>query len=135
MLAYLVLGLHLAIIGFNLFGLIVIPVGAWRGWTFVRRPVWRLLHIVSLGIVALQAAFGRACFLTIWYDSLAGDTPTETPLIMGWINDLILWPLPMWAFALGYGLILVYVLALAWLVPPDRGRCKCWRSLSRGAKV
>ena len=116
-LAYLVLGLHVAIIGFNLFGLLAIPLGGCRGWSFVRRPIWRILHLVSLGIVVLQAAFGRACFLTIWHDALSGDHATETPLIMGSINRIILWPLPIWVFAAGYGLIFAYVLALLWLVP------------------
>ena len=119
MLAYLSLGLHLVIIGFNLLGLIAIPLGAWRRWRFVRRPLWRLLHLASLGIVALQAAFGRACFLTIWHENLTAESAAGTPLIMGWVNDLILWPLPMWVFAAGYGLIFLYVLALTWLVPLD----------------
>jgi hypothetical protein len=61
-----VLATHLVVIGFNLFGLVAIPLGGWRGWRFVRVRWWRLLHLGSLALVAVQALFGRACFLTLW---------------------------------------------------------------------
>ena len=40
-LADAVLLLHLGIVLFNVFGLIAIPLGAWRGWDFVRVFWWR----------------------------------------------------------------------------------------------
>jgi hypothetical protein len=115
--AELILGFHLSIIAFNLFGLIAIPLGAWRGWSFVHAPLWRLLHIASLGVVALQAAMGRACFLTLWQGAVEGRSGVSTPLLMKWVNSLIFWSLPMWAFALIYLCAFGYVLALLRLVP------------------
>src|ERR1051326_4538075 len=53
---------HVAVIAFNIFGLIVIPLGAWRAWGFVRVFWWRALHLGALAIVALQAVLGQACF-------------------------------------------------------------------------
>ena len=120
-LAALVLAVHLAVIGFNLFGLVVIPLGAWRGWAFVRVRWWRALHLASLAVVALQALAGRACFLTIWQDDMSG-VATEPPLIMRVVNGLIYWPLPMWVFTAAYVVVFVYVLALWKLVPPDPSR-------------
>jgi len=120
MLAALALCLHLLIIAFNLFGLVVIPVGAWRGWSFVHAPGWRFLHIASLGITALQAAMGRACFLTVWQSILSEGRDSPEPLIMHWVNAMIFWPLPPWAFELIYLLVFGYVLALLWLVPLHR---------------
>ena len=117
-LAEAILAAHLAIILFNLFGLIVVPLGAICGWRFVRVRWWRLLHLVSLAAVAAQAVFGHACFLTIWQASLTGATGLPTPLIMGWVNRLISWPLPIWVFAALYILVFGYALALLWLVPP-----------------
>jgi hypothetical protein len=62
-LAEAILAAHVAIILFNLFGLITVPLGAvWR-WQFVRVRWWRLLHLVSLAAVAAQAVLDRACFL------------------------------------------------------------------------
>ena len=117
-LAEAILAAHLAIILFNLFGLIVVPLGAICGWRFVRVRWWRLLHLVSLAAVAAQAVFGRACFLTIWQAALTGATGSPTPLIVGWVNRVIYWPLPLWVFAALYLLVFGYALALLWLVPP-----------------
>jgi hypothetical protein len=116
-LALIVLATHVAIIAFNLFGLIAIPLGAWWRWRFVRIRWWRMLHIAVLAIVALQALFGRACILTLWQDSLAGSS-SSSPLIMRWVTGLIYWPLPMWFFALLYLAVFAYTLALWFLVPP-----------------
>ena len=120
-LAAAILAAHLAIILFNLFGLIVVPLGAICGWRFVRVRWWRLLHLVSLAAVAAQAVFGHACFLTIWQASLTGATGLPTPLIMGWVNRVIYWPLPVWVFATLYVIVFGYALALFWLVRPARG--------------
>src|SRR6516162_10240950 len=86
-----VLGAHLLVIAFNVFGLFAIPLGAWRGWAFVRIRWWRALHVASFAIVALQAALGRACFLTLWQNRLSGETVGQ-PLIMTTVNRLIYWP-------------------------------------------
>jgi hypothetical protein len=116
-----ILALHFAVIAFNIFGLVVIPLGAWRGWSWVRAPLWRWLHVVSLAVVALQAIAGRACFLTVWQDALAGR-PEGEPLIMRFVNSLIFWRLPMWVFTAVYLAMFVYTLALIRLAPP-----RSWR--------
>lgn len=114
----LILAIHLGVIAFNLFGLVAVPLGAWRGWRFVRGPWWRCLHILSLVVVAGQAVAGRACFLTLWQDALSGTGTSGTPLIARWINGVLFWPLPLWLFAILYVAILAYAVALLWLVPP-----------------
>lgn len=119
MAALLVLALHLAIIAFNVAGCVLVPLGAWRCWRWVREFWWRLAHLLSLTVVALQAPFGRACFLTIWQDDLAGAAQTQ-PMIADWINRLIYWPLPLWVFGASYVFVFVYVVALWWLVPPRK---------------
>lgn len=114
----LVLALHLAIIAFNVAGLVVIPLGARFGWRFVRWRWLRLLHLVSLAVVAAQAALGRACFLTLWQGELTGAA--REPLIMRWVNGVIFWPLPMWVFTAAYLAVFAYVLALWRWAPPRR---------------
>ncbi len=120
----MMLAAHLAIILFNIFGLIVVPIGAVCGWRFVRIGWWRVLHIMLLAAVALQAVLGRACILTLWQAALTGAADRE-PLIAYWVDRLIYWPLPIWVFAIVYVLVFGYALALFWLVPPApprRGR-------------
>ena len=117
-LAGAVLALHVGVILFNVFGLIAIPLGGWLGWRFVRVAWWRLLHLGAMAVVAVQALAGRACFLTLWQDALIGRGQGEPPLIMRWVDRIIFWPLPLWFFAVLYGLAWLYVLALLWWVPP-----------------
>lgn len=116
-LAEAILAVHFTIIAFNLFGLVAIPMGVWRGWSWVRAPLWRWAHVSSLAAVALQALAGRACLLTVWQDALTGQAEGE-PLIMRLVNRLIFWPLPAWVFTAGYVAVFAYTLALLRLAPP-----------------
>jgi hypothetical protein len=120
-LAGVVLFAHVLVIGFNVFGLIAIPLGAWQNWAFVRWFWWRAAHLASLAIVAVQAVFGRACFLTLWQSALmrqAGETASDMPLVQTIVMRLIFWPLPSWVFVVLYVGVSAYSLLLWWLVPP-----------------
>lgn len=112
-----VLALHLAVIAFNVAGCVLVPIGAWRHWRWVREFRWRLAHLLSLAVVALQALLGRACFLTIWQGELSGVSHAP-PLVAGWIDRLIYLPLPLWMFAVAYVVVFAYVIALWVFVPP-----------------
>jgi len=126
MAAILVLALHLAIIAFNVAGCVLIPLGAWRGWHWVRGLWWRLAHLLSLAVVAIQAIVGRACFLTTWQGELSGSEHVQ-PMIEKWMNGLIYWPLPLWVFAAAYVAVFAYVIALWIWVRPRRSGPKRMR--------
>jgi hypothetical protein len=122
-LADLVLAVHLAVIAFNVFGLIVIPLGAARGWHFVRVYWWRALHVGILAVVAFQAVAGRACFLTEWHAALvraAGRDESTTPLIERFVERIIFWPVAPWVFVVLYLVVCAYTLILWRVVPPGR---------------
>lgn len=121
MAALAILLAHLALIAFNVAGCVLVPIGAWRRWRWVREFWWRLAHVLSFAAVAAQALAGRACFLTIWQGDLAGHAHAQ-PLIASWINHLIYWPLPLWVFAVAYVVLFVYVLALWVMVRPHSRR-------------
>lgn len=114
-LAAAILAVHLLVIAFNVIGMAIIPIGAWRQWRFVRAPAWRLAHLASMAIVAGQALAGRACFLTIWQDALLGAG--GQPLIARAVNAIIFWPLPAWVFTALYLLLFAYVVVMLILVP------------------
>ena len=123
LLADIVLALHLGVIAFNVFGLIAIPLGAWRDWSFVRIFWWRALHAGILATVALQAMAGQVCFLTDWHAALiraAGGAESNAPLIARFVERLIFWPAPAWVFVALYSAVCVYTLFLWRLVPPRR---------------
>lgn len=125
LLADLVLAVHLGTVAFNLFGLIVVPLGAWRGWAFVRVFWWRALHLAAMAVVAVQALMGRACFLTLWQSLLleqAGAAAYRQPLIVTWADRILYWRLPLWFFAALYVAAAIYVLVLWWRVPPSKSR-------------
>jgi Protein of Unknown function (DUF2784) len=117
-----ILAAHIAIILFNLFGLVAVPLGAVCRWRFVHIRWWRVLHILLLAAVAVQAVFGRACILTLWQADLAGGGADRTPLIARWTGQVIYWRLPIWVFAMLYIAVFGYAVALFWLVPPRRKR-------------
>jgi hypothetical protein len=114
-----VLAIHLGVIAFNVAGLIAIPLGAALGWRWVRVRWWRVLHLISWAVVALQAAFGRACFLTIWQDQLTGAVG-QPPLIERWVEKAVFWPLPIWVFGALYLALFAAVVGLWWAVPVTR---------------
>ena len=117
-----ILAAHVAIILFNLFGLVAVPLGAVCHWRFVRIRWWRVVHILLLAAVAVQALAGRACILTLWQADLAGGAADRAPLIARSLERAIYWPLPIWVFAALYIAVLGYAVALFWLVPPRRQR-------------
>jgi uncharacterized protein DUF2784 len=118
--ATLILLVHFAVVAFNVFGLITVPIGRLFGWEFVRGFWWRFAHVLSLAVVALQAVLGRACFLTIWENAIRTNAgPSDVPpMIATWINSVLYWPLPLWVFAAGYVGVLLYALMLWRWVPP-----------------
>jgi hypothetical protein len=120
MLAEAILAAHIAIILFNVFGLVAIPIGGLCRWRFVRIRWWRVLHLALLAAVAVQAVAGRACILTLWQAASSGAATKPPPLIMSWVERLIYWRLPIWVFAVFYIVVFGYALALLWLVPPRR---------------
>ena len=122
-LAWAVLGVHVSIIAFNVAGLILIPLGAWRHWRWVRGFWWRLAHLLILATVAIQALIGRACFLTLWQYDLSGNGRSQ-PLIASWIDKIIYWPLPLWFFTALYIAVWLYVAFLWWRIPPRLPRHK-----------
>ena len=120
--ALAVLYFHFAVVLFNVFWLLAVPVGGWLGWRFVRNYWWRAAHIAVLILVAAQAVAGRLCFLTILQNNLQGRAGDITPpsLITRILTRAIYWPLPGWSFAPLYVLALVWA-ALLWIyVPPRR---------------
>jgi hypothetical protein len=122
-LADAILALHLAIVAFNVVMPPAILAGAWRDWHWVRHRGLRLMHLGGMAVVALQAALGDLCFLTVWEAELrrtagqhgSGGSFVETLLAEALYVDV---PLAV--------LIPVYLgwaalsLALWWLVPPKR---------------
>ncbi|MBA4285828.1 MAG: DUF2784 domain-containing protein [Xanthomonadaceae bacterium] len=115
------LGLHLAIVVFNLLMPPAILLGAWRRWAWVRNRVVRLLHLGSMAVVALQAVLGDLCFLTVWETDLrlhAGTAGHSGSFIQTLLSAILYVDAPLSVLVpiyLGWAALAV---ALWWLVPP-----------------
>src|ERR1044071_9824758 len=69
-LADLVLILHTAFVAFVVVGLLLVWVGWFRRWSFVRNFWFRISHLAAIGAVAAESLMGFVCPLTTWEDQL-----------------------------------------------------------------
>ncbi len=121
-LADIILVLHLLFIAFVIFGLVLIVVGMLCRWSWVRNFFFRLIHLLAIGIVVVQAWADRFCPLTTWENRLreaAGGVPYSGTFIQHWIHKLIFYDAPQGVFILIYTVFGLLVLA-AWIVSPPR---------------
>ncbi|HKL51189.1 MAG TPA: DUF2784 domain-containing protein [Wenzhouxiangellaceae bacterium] len=100
---------------------LMIIVGWWRGWAWVRNPWLRVAHLVTILVVMLQAWLGRLCPLTVWERELrraAGQAFHEQSLIEHWVTRYLYLDLPWWGFVLAYTLFAALVVWTWWRLPP-----------------
>lgn len=122
-LADTLLALHVGVVAFVLLGEAGVLLGARLGWRWVR---WRRLRVLHLGLmvfIAVQAALGRLCPLTVWEQdlrALAGQATHGDSFIAHWLGRLLYWDLPWWVFVAAYAAFALLV-SLTWRwVPPSR---------------
>ena len=125
LLADLIVAVHVAYVGFLLVGLILILVGAWRGWSWTRNRWFRLIHLALIAIVVAESWLDISCPLTSWESDLrhaAGETSYAGSFIGHWMHELLFFDAPTWAFTLCYTLFGVAVLATLLFAPPRWSR-------------
>ncbi len=120
-LADLILILHTAFIAFVVIGLLLILLGGALTWRWVRHRLFRIVHLIAIGIVVVQSWLGLVCPLTIWEMSLrekAGQVTYSESFIAHWLHEIIYFQAPEWVFTLSYTLFAGLVL-LSWIwIPP-----------------
>jgi len=102
-----VLVAHVAFVAFVVLGLFLVLAGRPLGWSFVRNPWFRVLHLAAIGIVIVQAWLGLRCPLTAWESALrakAGVTTYDGAFIAHWAQALLYYSAPPWVFAAAYTL-------------------------------
>ena len=132
MLADAILITHTLIVLFNVASLPLIWLGRFFQWRFVRNFYFRIVHLLLIGHIALQAMVGQDCPLTDWENELrikAGDEIYGGSFIAHWVQRLLFYDAEEWVFTVAYALFFVLVLATQFYVRPDPPRW--WRG-SRG---
>jgi len=121
-LADLILFLHAGYVLFVGGGLVLIWVGAWRRWRWVRSFWFRVLHLAAVSLVAVEALLGVVCPLTAFEDWLR-SAQSDEDFIVRWVRWLLFWDFPLWVFTLAYLVLTVVTLLTWWRWPPvPRGR-------------
>jgi hypothetical protein len=105
-LADAILILHFAFVIFVISGLIMIWLGYFAGWKFVRNPWFRVAHLLAMGVVVAESVFGVICPLTTWEAELrikAGEDPRYAgSFIQHWVHRVMFFEIPEKAFAIIY---------------------------------
>jgi len=119
--ADLMLLAHVLFVTFVVMGLVLILVGKPLCWSWVRNPWFRVLHILAIAVVTIQSWFGFICPLTTFEMALrsrAGDAQYEESFMAHWLETILYYNAPMWAFVLCYTLFgLVVIGSWFWVRP------------------
>jgi hypothetical protein len=121
LLADALLALHVGIVAFVVLGTLLILLGGWRGWPWVRNSWFRVVHLGLMAFIALQAWLGRLCPLTLWEQALrkrAGQATYGESFMQHWLSRLIFFDAPWWSFVAAYTAFAALVVACWWWVRP-----------------
>lgn len=122
-LADVVVVLHCAVVAFVILGLLLILIGGCCGWGWVRGIRFRVLHLITIDVVVVQAWLGVVCPLTIlenWLRVKGSQQPYPGSFIGYWAHELLFFDAQPWVFTLTYSLFASLVLASLVLVRPRR---------------
>jgi hypothetical protein len=120
-LADALLVLHVLFVAFVVLGLVLIYLGHFLAWRWVRNFWFRVSHLVAIAIVVLQSWLGLICPLTTWEMALrerAGDASYEGSFIQHWLQAILYYSAPEWMFILSYTVFGGLVLLSWFLIRP-----------------
>ena len=117
LLADLVLITHFAIAAFLALGMLLIPLGAYWHWTWVRSRRLRQIHMGLMILIAIEALFHITCPLTTLEAYLRKSTAPES-FWADQLGKILYWDLPLEFFTILYGCCVVWTLFLWKSVPP-----------------
>lgn len=118
-----VLLLHVLVAIFIVLGLVLVFVGNFLGWLWVRNPWFRVLHLLAISVVVLLSWIGLICPLTSIEMALrarAGDSGYSGSFISHWLEFFLYYQAPPWVFVICYTIFGVMVVASWFLVRPHR---------------
>jgi polyferredoxin len=125
LLADAVLVLHVVIALFVVSGPVVIVIGNLRGRQWINSLWFRLSHLAAIAVIVAQAWLGAICPLTsieMWLREQAGAATYTGSFIGYWLQRLLYYEAPAWAFTLVYSVFGLVVAATWWFFPPQRRR-------------
>jgi hypothetical protein len=119
-LADLIVGFHAAYVTFVVFGQLAILLGAVLRWRWIGNLWFRVLHLLMIAVVALEAVMGWECPLTRWERDLrvlAGQPVSGETFVGRLFHYLIFYNAPPWAWTLLYVGFALLVLSTFYFAP------------------
>jgi hypothetical protein len=119
--ADLVVTVHFGFVAFVVFGQLAILVGLIRKWSWVRNLTFRVLHLIAISIVVVQAVMGVMCPLTVWEQELrklAGQATYSGDFIPNLLHDWLFYDAEGWVFTACYVTFGALVLLTFFAGPP-----------------
>ncbi len=116
-----ILFLHVLVVIFIVFSLVLIFVGNVLTWTWIRNPWFRLLHLLAICVVVLLSWLNLICPLTSIEMELrtrAGDAAYSGTFISHWLESILYYQAPPWVFVVGYTIFGVMVGASWFFIRP-----------------
>lgn len=120
-LADLVVTLHFAYVTFVIVGLALTLTGGLLHWNWVRNFWFRIIHLLMIATVVVEAWFGITCPLTTWENKLrqlSGQAAYTGSFIANLLHDAMFFDAEPWIFTLGYTLFGTIVLLTFVFAPP-----------------
>ena len=124
-LADLILVLHALFITFGILGFVLVLIGMFRRWDWIKNLWFRLSHLLAIGIVVAESWFGGICPLTEWESHLreAADGVGYTgSFIQHWLHKIVFYDFAPWVFTVAYTTFGILVLIVWVCVPPRYSR-------------
>lgn len=121
LLADFILVLHVLFAVFVVLGLVGVYAGKVQGWSWVRNPWFRLVHLAAIAVVAIQSWAGIICPLTTLEMHLrksAGDATYSGAFMSHWLQEILYYQVPAWVFVVCYTAFGFLVLFSWFLVRP-----------------
>ncbi len=114
-------GIHLAIVLYVIVGQLLVVVGGFLKWGWVRNLWFRLSHFLVILIVVLEAGFGVMCPFTTWeYDlrERAGQEGQDGSFIGNLLHDILFVEVPQATLNIVYVIFGLVVFVSLFVVPP-----------------
>ena len=112
---------HLAYVLSVIVGLAAILLGWLLKWKWIRNFYFRIIHLLLIGIVVLEALFGITCPLTTWEENLRkaiGEDISQGSFMARLADHLLFFNISQQTLTVCYCLFGAVVLATVFLVPP-----------------
>ncbi len=131
-LADLIVSVHFCYVAFCVGGELIILLGGLLRWSWIRNLPFRIVHLASVVLVALEALGGASCPLTVWEYQLrvlAGQrVEGQVSFIARLVRSIIFYDFPAWVFLAAYVGFAVLVGLTFVFLPPMRKHPRRTRS-------